>query len=82
MKTGNADLLADGFKFLEAPKWHDGRIWLSDVFDLKLVSVTLDGRRQAVCDVPQRPAGQGGGTGNRDDPQPPRWPARLHTFSK
>ena len=58
MKTGNADLLADGFKFLEAPKWHDGRIWLSDVFDLKLVSVTLDGRRQAVCDVPQRPAGQ------------------------
>lgn len=53
-----ADLLADGFKFLEAPKWHKGRLWVSDVFDHKLFSIDSAGTRSLVCDVPDRPSGQ------------------------
>jgi sugar lactone lactonase YvrE len=59
MKEHQATLVADGFVFLEAPRWHDNRLWVSDVFDLKLYNVTEDGERTVVCDVPGRPAGIG-----------------------
>jgi sugar lactone lactonase YvrE len=59
MKEHQATLVADGFIFLEAPRWHDNRLWVSDVFDLKLYNVTEDGVRSVVCDVPGRPAGIG-----------------------
>ena len=59
MKEHQATLVADGFVFLEAPRWHDNRLWVSDVFDRKLYTVTEDGIRQLVCKVPGRPAGIG-----------------------
>ena len=59
MPAQQPQLLADGFKFLEAPKWHDGRLWVSDVFDHRVYSLTLDGQRSEVCQVPGRPSGQG-----------------------
>ncbi|MFT4066770.1 SMP-30/gluconolactonase/LRE family protein [Paraburkholderia sp.] len=59
MKEHQATLLADGFVFLEAPRWHDNRLWVSDVFDCKLYTVLDDGTRQMVCKVPGRPAGIG-----------------------
>lgn len=58
MRDHEARILAKGFRFLEAPKWHEGRLWMSDVFDFKLVSLTLDGASATVCDVPGRPGGQ------------------------
>lgn len=59
MQDHKARLFAEGFKFLEAPKWHDGSLWLSDVFDLKLYRLYENGEREVVCDVPHRPSGQG-----------------------
>jgi sugar lactone lactonase YvrE len=59
MKEHQATLVADGFVFLEAPRWQDNRLWVSDVFDLKLYTVTADGIRQLMCNVPGRPAGIG-----------------------
>jgi sugar lactone lactonase YvrE len=51
---------ADGFRFLEAPKWRDGNLWVSDVFDLKVISLSPDGSEHIVTlDVPHRPAGLG-----------------------
>jgi sugar lactone lactonase YvrE len=56
MKELNATLLASDFIFLEAPRWHDGRVWVPDVFDGKLYSVGLDGRREIVLDdLPPKP---------------------------
>ncbi|MFN8682365.1 SMP-30/gluconolactonase/LRE family protein [Paracoccus sp. P2] len=53
-------LLAEGFRFLEAPKWRDGRLWVSDVFDLKVIEMTDDGKQiVTTIDVPHRPAGLG-----------------------
>lgn len=57
--TGILNLLADGFMFLEAPRWKDGYLLVSDVFGRKVYQLTLDGARQVVCDVPNRPSGQG-----------------------
>lgn len=60
MITLESRLLAKGFRFLEAPKWQDGRLWLSDVFDLKVVELTEDGQKTvSTIDVPRRPAGLG-----------------------
>lgn len=54
-----AELLADGFMFLEAPKWHQGLLWVVDVFDHKIYAVSEDGRRERVIDLPGRPGGIG-----------------------
>ncbi|MGF6609438.1 sugar lactone lactonase YvrE [Paraburkholderia sp. WSM4175] len=59
MKEHQATLVADGFVFLEAPRWHDNRLWVSDVFDFTLYTVSEDGIRSVVCNVPGRPAGIG-----------------------
>lgn len=59
MKELSAELFADDFIFLEAPRWHGGKLWVSDVFDHKLHNLAPDGTREFVCDVPNRPSGQG-----------------------
>ena len=59
MKDQQARLVADGFCFLEAPKWRDGKIWTSDVFGRAVYTVTPDGQREFVCEIPGRPAGLG-----------------------
>jgi sugar lactone lactonase YvrE len=52
-------LWADDFLFLEAPRWRQDRLWVSDVFDKKIYTIESDGRRTALHDVPHRPAGIG-----------------------
>jgi len=59
MKEHQASLFADDFIFLEAPRWHDGRLWVSDVFDMKVYTLAQDGARALVRQVPHRPCGIG-----------------------
>lgn len=47
------------FIFLEAPRWHQNRLWVSDVFDKKLYTIEADGTRTMLAEVPQRPCGIG-----------------------
>jgi len=52
--------VASGFAFLEAPRWHDGRVWFSDFYTHQVLSAREDGsdaRTEAV--VPGQPAGLG-----------------------
>ncbi|WP_380877296.1 SMP-30/gluconolactonase/LRE family protein [Sphingomonas sp. DBB INV C78] len=51
--------LADGFVFLEGPRWHDGALWVSDMWGHEVLRVTEDGRRETICAVPGRPSGLG-----------------------
>lgn len=51
--------LADGFVFLEGPRWHGGKLWFSDMWGFKVYTLTEAGERAVVCDVPQRPSGLG-----------------------
>jgi sugar lactone lactonase YvrE len=51
--------LAEGFAFLEGPRWHDGRLWVSDMHDDRVLTVDLAGQRATVVEVPGQPSGLG-----------------------
>lgn len=57
--TLRTEVLLDGLVFPESPRWHDGRLWLSDMYTHKVMNVTPDGRVETVLDVPQQPSGLG-----------------------
>lgn len=59
MNEHSAALLADGFMFLEGPRYREGRLWVADMLDQKVLKIAADGSRVTVCDVPQRPSGLG-----------------------
>ena len=44
--------LVDGLTMPESPRWHDGRLWLSDMGAREVVAVDLDGRSEVVARVP------------------------------
>lgn len=57
--TFTTEVLAEGFKYLEGPRWHDGRLWMSDQFGQKVHTINLDGKVETIVEVPQRPSGLG-----------------------
>lgn len=44
---------------MEAPRWHDGKLWLSDFFRRHVITVAPDGAVEKVADVPNSPSGLG-----------------------
>ena len=52
-------VLADGFIFLEGPRWHDGELWFSDMWDHKVKRMSPRGEITTVVTVPERPSGLG-----------------------
>ena len=52
-------VLLDGLRFPEGPRWHEGRLWFSDMHDHKVMAVGLDGRAETIVEVPQQPSGLG-----------------------
>lgn len=55
-----AEPLATGLAFPECPRWHDGRLWCSDMHDGAVVTIdAATGRVRAELDVPGHPAGLG-----------------------
>lgn len=53
------EVLLDGLTFPEAPRWRDGRLWFSDFYTNRVMTVGLDGRAETIVEVPQRPSGLG-----------------------
>ena len=51
--------LTEGLLFPEGPRWHEGKLYFSDMHDLKVKTVDLQGRTSVVCEVPNRPSGLG-----------------------
>jgi len=52
--------IAEGFHFLEAPRWHDGRLWFSDFYGHQVMSIREDGSDpRTEAHVPQQPSGLG-----------------------
>lgn len=51
--------LAGGFAFLEGPRWHDGKLWVSDMHDDRVLAVDPSGGYDVVVEVPGRPSGLG-----------------------
>lgn len=57
--TSEKALLLDGLAFPESPRWHDGRLWFSDMYTHEVMTVTLDGHTETIATVPQQPSGLG-----------------------
>ena len=54
-----SEVLVGGLTFPEAPRWHDGRLWFSDFYSHRVLTVDLSGRLETVVEIPQRPSGLG-----------------------
>ena len=52
-------LLINELRFSETPRWHEGKLWFSDMLDRKVMTVDLDGHRETIIEVPKGPSGLG-----------------------
>jgi sugar lactone lactonase YvrE len=52
-------LLAEGLCFPEGPRWHDGRLFFSDMHGGAVLSLDLDGRVEKLAAVSPSPSGLG-----------------------
>jgi sugar lactone lactonase YvrE len=48
-----------GFAFLEGPRWHEGRLWFSDMHARRVYAASEDGAVEAIARVPECPSGLG-----------------------
>lgn len=55
----NNEVLADGFGFLEGPRWSGGKLWVSDFVTQKISQITADGDVTHVAETDSRPSGLG-----------------------
>ena len=53
------EVLVEGLRFPEGPRWHEGRLWFSDMHSQLVLAADLDGRTETLVEVPQDPSGLG-----------------------
>lgn len=53
------ELLIDGFRFLEGPRWREGRLWMSDMGAGKVYTLSETGELDVLVEVPNDPSGIG-----------------------
>ena len=51
--------IATGLAFPEAPRWHDGRLHLSEIFGGRVVAIDRDGGVEPLVELAGRPSGLG-----------------------
>src|SRR3569833_1182305 len=56
---GQPKVVLEGFSFLECPRWHDGRLWVSDFYTERVVATDGRGGTEVVAEVPGQPSGLG-----------------------
>jgi sugar lactone lactonase YvrE len=59
MADHTTELLIDGFRFLEGPRWHEGRLWMSDMGGGKVYTLSEAGELDVLVEVPNDPSGIG-----------------------
>ena len=59
MNSSDTQLLLEGLTFPEGPRWRDGRLWFSDFYSHRVLTVDLDGNVETVAEVAQQPSGLG-----------------------
>ncbi len=55
----STDVLLDDLCFGEGPRWHENRLWFSDMHDNKVKTVDLGGNMEVIVEVPNHPSGLG-----------------------
>lgn len=59
MGTDKPAVLLAGLTFPEAPRWRAGKLWFSDFYSQRVMTVDLTGRAETIVEIPQRPSGLG-----------------------
>jgi sugar lactone lactonase YvrE len=54
-----ASNLAEGLRFGEGPRWHDGRLWFSDFYDHAVKSMDAAGAVRTELEIDDQPSGLG-----------------------
>jgi sugar lactone lactonase YvrE len=49
----------DGMSYIECPRWHEGRLWVSDFYTHRVLATDGGGSADVVAEVPNQPAGLG-----------------------
>jgi len=52
-------ILLDGLVFPEGPRWHEGRLWFSDMHARKVIALDTDGNAETAVEVANLPSGLG-----------------------
>lgn len=52
-------ILTEGLLFPEGPRWHEDRLWFSDMHDRWVRTVDLRGKEEHIVEVPYSPSGLG-----------------------
>ena len=52
-------VLLDGLAFPEGPRWHDEKLFFSDMHALQVRAVDMAGKSEVICEVPAWPSGLG-----------------------
>jgi sugar lactone lactonase YvrE len=53
------EVLVEGLMFPECPRWHDGKLWFSDMQARRVMTVNFNGNTEVIVEVPGSPAGLG-----------------------
>jgi len=56
---GAAGVLLADLTFAESPRWHEGRLWLSDMYSGRVLAADENGRADVVARVEDQPSGLG-----------------------
>jgi hypothetical protein len=51
MAVGDVGVLRSDFMYAEAPRWHDGRLYVSDFYANEAVALDVDGARECIVRV-------------------------------
>lgn len=57
--THDTKILLDGLLFPEGPRWHDDKLWFSDMQGLHVMTVDLAGKSEKIVKVQNSPSGLG-----------------------
>jgi sugar lactone lactonase YvrE len=57
--AGETRVLLDGLAFGEGPRWHDGKLWFSDMHFHRVMAIDHDGHAGTIVEVAGRPSGLG-----------------------
>ena len=57
--TREMTVVLDGYSYLECPRWHDGRLWVSDFYTNQVVATDGRGSTEVMAEVPGQPSGLG-----------------------
>src|ERR1700730_16544789 len=57
--TADTQVLADGLRFPESPRWRDGLLWVSDMHTHRVLTIDQRGTVQVVAELDAKPSGIG-----------------------